>query len=134
MIRLRWFLVLCSLFLTSLAADCYLSAVSTHLAGVVVPERFNAADFLASATAGELSTGTITYRMNSAGLADLAATRTHGGKIGAVQATARLTDVDLGLLLCHQQPNRADRCRRRCRAGAHTHTHTATRLHIASNI
>src|SRR6185503_8423663 len=51
-----------------------------------------------AATAGELSSGTITYRMNAAGLADLSAKRTYQGKTVAVQATARLTDTDLGLL------------------------------------
>ncbi|HEY4247740.1 MAG TPA: ATP-dependent zinc metalloprotease FtsH [Lacunisphaera sp.] len=97
-IRVRWFLVLLGAFLISLGVDFYLSQSASASVGAGKPDRLAAADFLGAATAGELSAGTITYRMNAAGLADLSAKRTHLGKTVAVQATARLTDADLGLL------------------------------------
>jgi cell division protease FtsH len=85
-------------FFVSLGADLYLSGPGAAARGAAAPERLNAADFLAAASAKELSAGTITYRMNAAGLADLAATRTQAGKAVRVQATARLTDADLAAL------------------------------------
>ncbi|MEO6993141.1 MAG: ATP-dependent zinc metalloprotease FtsH [Lacunisphaera sp.] len=97
-IRVRWFLVLLGAFLISLGADLYLSRSTSGSVDAAKPDRLTAADFLGAATAGELSTGTITYRLNAAGLADLSAMRTHLGKSASVQATARLTDADLGLL------------------------------------
>ena len=96
--RLRWFVVLVGVFFASMGADFYLSSPSAAPIGAAAPERLNAAEFLAAVSAKELSAGTITYRMNAAGLADLAATRTHAGKTVHVQATARLTDADLGAL------------------------------------
>jgi cell division protease FtsH len=97
-IRMRWFLVLLGAFLVSLGADLYLGRSVSSPAGAGKPDKLTAADFLGAATAGELSSGTITYRMNAAGLADLSAKRTHHGKTVAVQTTARLRDADLGLL------------------------------------
>ena len=97
LLPLRWFLILVGVFLTSLGADLYLNlSGSSSVASTSV--RLNTTDFLSAASAGELSAGTITYRMNAAGLADLAATRTQQGKTAGVQTTARLTDADLALL------------------------------------
>ena len=93
----RWFLILVGVFLASLAADLTLNLPgSSSVASTSV--RLNTADFLSAASTGELSAGSITYRMNAAGLADLAATRTQQGKTAGVQTTARLTDADLTLL------------------------------------
>ena len=97
-IRVRWFLILLGAFLISLGADLYLNQSVSASVGADKPAKLIAADFLSAAAAGELSAGTITYRMNAAGLADLSAKRTHVGKTVAVQATARLTDADLSLL------------------------------------
>jgi cell division protease FtsH len=97
-IRLSWFLALCGALLVSLGADVYFSGSNRASAGTVVTERIGADEFLAATSASELSSGTIIYRLNSAGLADLAATRTREGKTVSVKATARLTDGDLGLL------------------------------------
>ena len=94
----RWFLVLVGVFLASAGADFYFSLPGSTSVGGATPERINASDFLNAAAAGELSTGTVTYRLNAAGLADLAATRTRQGGTALVQATARLTDADLILL------------------------------------
>ncbi len=99
--RFRWFLVLCSVFLAALGADLYLHGSAAAAVGAAATARLNVADFLGAASAGELSIGTITYRTNPAGLADLAATRTQDGKTATVQATARLTDTDLTLLRTH---------------------------------
>jgi len=100
-IRLRWFLALCGVFLISLGLDMYLSGSTTARVDPVVSERLNVADFLSTAAAGQLTQGTITYRMNAAGLADLAATRTHDGKTMTVETTARLTEADLTALRIH---------------------------------
>ena len=98
-LRFKWFVVLVAGFFVSMGADLYLSGPGAAATGAAAPDRLNAADFLAAASAKELSAGTITYRMNAAGLAaDLAATRTHAGKAVRVQATARLTDADLAAL------------------------------------
>ena len=96
----RWFLVLMGVFLASLCADLYLSRPDASPAGAAAAEQLNTAEFLRAAAAGELSAGTITYRMNAAALADLAATRTpHNGIAAAgVKTTARLTDADLSVL------------------------------------
>src|SRR5688572_16005833 len=101
LLRFRWFVVLVAVFFVSLGADLYLSGPGAAATGAAAPDRLNAADFLAAASAKELSAGTITYRMNAAGLADLAATRTQAGKAVRVQATARLTDADLAALRAH---------------------------------
>ena len=93
----RWFVVLVGVFLASLGADLYFSLPgSSSVAGTSV--RLDAADFLSAAAAGELSVGTITYRLNAAGLADLAATRLRQGGTAGVRATARLSDANLTLL------------------------------------
>ena len=97
-LRVRWFLLLFGVFFTALSADLYFNAAITTAVAPTSPERLNAADFLAGASAGGFTTGSITYRMNAAGLADLAATVTRDGKITSVQATARLTESDLALL------------------------------------
>src|SRR5476651_1554371 len=100
LLPLRWFLALVGVFLVSLCADLYLSRPVASPAGAAAAEQLNTADFLSAAAAGELSAGTITYRMNAAALADLAATRTPPNGIAAarVKATARLTDADLSVL------------------------------------
>lgn len=98
LIRLRWFLILCGALAVSLGVDLYLSGAKTAEDAGVAPVRLNAAEFLAAASAGELTTGTITYRMNAAGLADLVATRTQKEKTAVVQTTAKLTDADLTTL------------------------------------
>ncbi len=95
---LRWFLALVGVFLASWGADLLIGAHSSTTAGSAVSERLNAAAFLSAVAAGELSAGTITYRTNSAGLADLAATRTRHGSTPGVEATARLTDADIAIL------------------------------------
>ena len=102
LLPLRWFLLLVGVFLASVGADLYFSLPGSSFVGAAVSERLNPADFLGAAAAGELSAGTITYRMNAAGLADLAATRTHPGNSAVLQTTARLTDGDLKLLRDHQ--------------------------------
>jgi cell division protease FtsH len=94
-LRVRWFLMLFGVFLVALSADLYFTAATTTSLAAASSERLNTAEFLAGASGGEFTAGTITYRMNAAGLADLAATRTHEGKIVSVQSTARLTDADL---------------------------------------
>jgi len=94
----RWFLVLVGVFLASVGADFYFSLPVSTSAGAAAPERLSASDFLTAVAAGELSSGTVTYRLNGAGLADLAATRTRPGTTVGVQTTARLTDADLSLL------------------------------------
>jgi len=94
----RWFLVLLGVFLASVGADFYFSLPGSNSVGGAAPERLNASDFLNAAAAGQLSTGTITYRLNTAGLADLAATRSRPGGTADVKATAHLTDADLSLL------------------------------------
>jgi cell division protease FtsH len=98
LLPLRWFLALLGVFLASLGADLLVGAHSAATAGSAASERLDAAAFLSAAAAGELSAGTITYRTNSAGLADLAATRTRHGSTTGVEATARLTDADVSLL------------------------------------
>ena len=94
----RWFLVLVGVFLASVGADFYFSLPGSNSVGGADPERLNASDFLNAAAAGQLSTGTVTYRLNAAGLAALAATRTRQGGTADVKATAHLTDADLSLL------------------------------------
>lgn len=100
LLPLRWFLALVGVFLVSLCADLYLSRPVGSPAGAAGAELLNTADFLRAAAAGELSAGTITYRMNAAALADLVATRAPRNGIAAagVKATARLTDADLSVL------------------------------------
>ena len=100
LLPLRWFLALVGVFLVSLGADLYLSRPVGSPAGAAGAELLNTADFLRAAAAGELSAGTITYRMNAAALADLVATRAPRNGIAAagVKATARLTDADLSVL------------------------------------
>ena len=95
---LRWLIVLFSVFLVSLGADLYLSHPGALSAGNTTAVQLNAEDFLGSASAGELAAGTIIYRVNGAGLADLVATRTHLGATMSVKTTARLTDADLSAL------------------------------------
>jgi len=95
---LRWLTVLLGAFLVSLGADFYLSRPGSLSAGSAAALQLNAEDFLGSAAAGELTAGTIIYRVNGAGLADLAATRTHLGATVSVKTTARLTDADLSAL------------------------------------
>jgi len=94
----RWFLVLLGIFIASLGADIFINAPGRTPTGSLAPQRLNAADFLTEVAAGELSSGTITYRGSSDGLADLAATRIHSGSPSRVQATARLTDADVSIL------------------------------------
>ena len=89
---LKWLMVLFGVFLVSCAADLYLSRPGSLSAGSATAVQLNAEDFLGSAAAGELAAGTIIYRVNGAGLADLAATRTHLGETANVKTTARLTD------------------------------------------
>jgi cell division protease FtsH len=91
-------MVLFGVFLVSCAADLYLSRPGSLSAGSATAVQLNAEDFLGSAAAGELAAGTIIYRVNGAGLADLAATRTHLGETANVKTTARLTDADLSAL------------------------------------
>jgi len=94
----RWFMVLLGVFLVSLGADLFLSHPGSLSAGSSAAVQLNAEDFLGSAAAGELAAGTIIYRLNGAGLADLAATRTRLGATVTVKTTARLTDTDLSAL------------------------------------
>ena len=99
LLPLRWFLVLLGVFLVSLDADLFISAPGSAPAiSVDSRQATSAADFLTEVAAGELSAGTITYRVNAAGLADLAATRVQNGGASAIQATARLTDADISIL------------------------------------
>jgi len=94
----RWFVVLLGLFLVSWGVDLYLGQAGSLSAGSSQAVQLNAEEFLNSAAAGELTAGTIIYRVNGAGLADLAATRTRLGATESVKATARLTDADLSAL------------------------------------
>jgi cell division protease FtsH len=91
-------MVLFGVFLVSLGVDLYLSRPGSLSAGNATAVQLNAEDFLGSAAAGELAAGTIIYRLNGAGLADLVATRTHLGATVSVKTTARLTDGDLTAL------------------------------------
>ncbi|MFT3869555.1 MAG: ATP-dependent zinc metalloprotease FtsH [Nibricoccus sp.] len=95
---LKWFLVLFGAFLVSLGADLYFSQPGSLSAGSANAVQLNSEEFLSAAAAGELSTGTIIYRVNGAGLADLAATRKRSGATENVKAAARLTDADLAAL------------------------------------
>jgi len=90
--------VLLGVFLVSLGADFYLSRPGSLAVASNSAVQLNAEDFLGSAAAGELASGTIIYRLNGAGLADLVATRTHPGATVTVKTTARLTDADLSAL------------------------------------
>lgn len=99
--RARWLVALCVIFLLSLGTDLYLNRIGFSASTAKPAERLNVADFLKAATAGELSSGQITYRTNSAGLADLSATRTHEGRSVTVATTARLADADLLVLRQH---------------------------------
>ncbi len=95
-LSLRWILSLAALFLVALGVDLYLShsSTTTQPAG----QRVSMADFLAAANKGELVEGRIIFRANTAGLADLSATREREGQTTTVRTTARLTDGDLALL------------------------------------
>jgi cell division protease FtsH len=99
---LRWLIVLCGVCVLSWIVDLYLSNPGSFSGGRANAVQLNAEDFLGSAAAGELASGTIIYRVNGAGLADLAATRTHLGSTANVKATARLTDADLSALRKNQ--------------------------------
>src|SRR4051812_25622195 len=98
--RVRWFVVLLGVFLSSLGADYYLGR-SPVAGSSPATNRVNAADFLQSAAAGDLSAGRTPYRINTSGLADLSATRTRDGHAETITSTARLTEPDLTLLRQH---------------------------------
>ncbi len=97
LLPLRWFFSLLAALAVCWGVDLFLGAPGpTHGAGT--PARLNAAEFLRAAAAGELSAGTIIYRANASGLADLAALQKQAGNTSRVESTAHLTDSDLGLL------------------------------------
>jgi cell division protease FtsH len=98
LLPLRWFFLLLGVFLVSLSTDLYLSRPGSISTGSTSAAQINAADFLNAAAAGELTAGSVIYRMNGAGIADLSATRAHQGGTAGVTATARLTDADLSVL------------------------------------
>jgi cell division protease FtsH len=97
MLSLRWLFLLIGLFAVSAAVNVALSPATGRVIDGST-ERLDVAAFLDAARAGELTAGRIVYRTNSAGLADLTASRARAGASAAVQTTARLTDADLALL------------------------------------
>ena len=96
---LRWILGLFAVFLIALGADFHFSRAA-RVPGDADSKQLDVADFMASAQAGELTSGQIAFRANATGLADLTAKRTTtaSGEATVVRTTARLTDADLTLL------------------------------------
>ncbi len=98
-VSLRWFFVLLAVFVVVAGLDVYFAHAGAPT-GDAASQRVEVADFLTAARAGELSAGTIVFRANATGLADLRATRTAAGATAGtlIRTTARLTDADLTLL------------------------------------
>jgi cell division protease FtsH len=96
---LRWILGLFAVFLIALGADFHFSRAA-RVPADVDSKQLDVTDFMASAQAGELTSGQIAFRANATGLADLTAKRTTtaSGEATVVRTTARLTDADLTLL------------------------------------
>jgi cell division protease FtsH len=101
-IPLRWFFVLLGAFAVAAGCDFYLSRSLASSAVAPAAKHLDVTDFFGAARSGELSAGRIVYRANTAGLADLFATRSTAGSSVAVQSTARLTETDLALLREHR--------------------------------
>ena len=99
MLPLRWFLVLVGIFVLTLGVDLTVSRAVATSAATQEAERIAVAEFLAAASADQLTAGSIVYRGHALSLADLGATLTAGSAAPRnVRTVARLTDADLALL------------------------------------
>lgn len=93
----RWFVVLVALFAVAFGLDSWFAHSGARRSSAAREQRIELAAFLRAAAAGELTAGSIVYRANNTGLADLHARRAGPDEAG-VRATARLTEADIVML------------------------------------